>query len=353
LSTTPHWDALAGAQTDDLVLDGLDGRPLAHLFVAVSDVALRARLREVAVITLALAGGALLAAALLGFLVARRMTRDLDALVTGVRAVARGDLEVRVAARGKDEIGRVADAFNAMTHDLKDAKEQLLQAERVAAWQDIAKSLAHEIKNPLTPIQMSVETMRKTFALKHVSFDEIFDESTRTILEEVQRLKKIVSEFSQFARMPRPERHICDLNDIVNSALALYRGSVRVVRELADDLPPFEADRDQLTQVVLNLLENARDAVASRGSEQSVGRISVRTGHARGTLVLEVEDNGPGFDLALKERLFAPYFTTKETGTGLGLAIVRRIVTDHGGRIDAFSEPGVGARFVVELRAES
>ena len=128
---------------------------------------------------------------------------------------------------------------------------------------------------------------------------------------------------------------------------------VEVVQELADELPPLDADRDQLTQVVLNLLENARDAVASRGSEQSVGRITVRTGLTRSALSLEVEDNGPGFDLALKERLFAPYFTTKDNGTGLGLAIVRRIVTDHGGKIDAFSEPGVGARFVVELPSAS
>jgi len=121
------------------------------------------------------------------------------------------------------------------------------------------------------------------------------------------------------------------------------------VRELGDGLPEVLADRDQLTQVILNLLENARDAVASRGSDESVGRVTVRTAAAGGGLVLDVEDNGPGFDPALKEKLFAPYFTTKDSGTGLGLAIVRRIVTDHGGRIDAFSEPGRGARFVVEL----
>jgi len=348
-STTTRWAALAGAPSLDLELDGLDGKPVAHLVVAVSDRALERRLTEVATITAGLAAAALAAAALLGFLIARRMTRDLGSLLAGVRAVARGDLDHRVDARARDEIGGVADAFNGMTRDLKQAKEQLVQAERVAAWQEIAKSLAHEIKNPLTPIQMSVETMRKTWAGKHPSFDEIFDESTRTVLDEVQRLKKIVGEFSQFARMPRTERRPHDLNDIVASALSLYRGSVRVVSELGQELPPLEADRDQLTQVVLNLLENARDAVASRGSDESVGRVTVRTAAAGGGLVLDVEDNGPGFDPALKEKLFAPYFTTKDSGTGLGLAIVRRIVTDHGGRIDAFSEPGRGARFVVEL----
>jgi nitrogen fixation/metabolism regulation signal transduction histidine kinase len=350
-STTSRWAALAGAPSLDLVLDGVDGAPVAHLVVAVSDVALRARLAEVAAITAALAGAAVLAAALLGWLVARRMTRDLDALLAGVRAVARGDLDARVEARGGDEIGRVAEAFNVMTRDLRGAKEQLVQAERVAAWQEIAKSLAHEIKNPLTPIQMSVETLRKTWSGKHPSFGEIFEEATRTVLDEVQRLKRIVGEFSQFARMPRAERRPQELNEIVGSALALYRGSVKVVSELGEGLPPVDADRDQLTQVVLNLLENARDAVASRGSDESVGRITVRTRASDRGVALEVEDNGPGFDAALAEKMFAPYFTTKDAGTGLGLAIVRRIAVDHGGRVDATSEPGRGARFVIELPA--
>jgi len=346
-STSPKLHGLG--VSEDLEIDDIDGKPIAHLIVAVSDETLVKRLRDVALYTLGLVLAAIVAAVLVGALVSRRMTRDLDALMAGVQAVARGDLEHEVRVGAPDEVGKLADAFNTMTREVRDAKERLLQAERVAAWQDIARSLAHEIKNPLTPIQMSVETMRKTYAGSHPSFGEIFDESTRTILEEVQRLKKIVGEFTQFARMPGPDRRAVDLNDVVGSALALYQGSVRVVRELAPSLPALEADRDQLTQVVLNLLENARDAVASRGSDQSVGRITVRTRTAAGAALLEVEDNGPGFDPALKERLFLPYFTTKESGTGLGLAIVRRIVTDHGGRIAAYSEPEKGARFVIEL----
>jgi signal transduction histidine kinase len=337
------------ANAEDLVLEDLAGKPIAHLLVAVSDRGLTARLHAVALVTLGLVAAAILAAVALGAFVSRRMTRDLDALLAGVQAVARGDLEHQVRVGAPDEVGRLAEAFNRMTREVQGANERLLQAERVAAWQDIAKSLAHEIKNPLTPIQMSVETMRKAWSLEHPSFTETFEESTRTILEEVQRLKKIVSEFSRFARMPGPERRPLDLNEIVASALALYQGAVRVVRELAPTLPPLAADRDQLTQVVLNLLENARDAVSSRGSEQSVGRITVRTAAREGAVELVVEDNGPGFDLTQKERLFQPYFTTKESGTGLGLAIVRRIVTDHGGRVSAESEPGRGARFTVVL----
>jgi signal transduction histidine kinase len=342
----------AGAPAQDLVLADVAGKPIAHVIVSVSDAALRRRLHDLALLSAGLGLGAALLAAALGFLVSRRLTRDLHAVVRGVQAVSRGDLEARVDVRARDEVGELAAAFNKMTADLLKSKDALLQAERVAAWQEIARRLAHEIKNPLTPIQMSVETLRKTHAAGHPSFEEIFAESTRTVLDEVGRLKKIVGEFSEFARMPRPERRSCDLNEVVASALSLYRGSVKVVKELEEPLPAVDADRDQLTQVVLNLLENARDAVTAKGSDDSVGRISVRTragGGGGGAVELEVEDNGAGFDPAITEKLFRPYYTTKDAGTGLGLAIVRRIVTDHGGRITAHSAPGRGARFVVEL----
>lgn len=349
--TETDWARLAGGPAVDKPLPGVDAAPAAHLYVAVPDDDLRRALRDVTMFAGALGLLALAGAVLLGFAVSRRITRDLDALVEGAGAIARGDLDHKVAVRGRDEVGEVAAAFNAMTDELRESKERLVRAEREAAWREIARAIAHEIKNPLTPIQMSVETTRKAWAAKHPSFHEIFEESTRTILEEVQRLKRIVSEFSQFARMPRPALQAVDLDDVVAGALALYKGSVKVISELAGGLPPVSADRDQLTQVVLNLLENARDAVASRGSDQSVGRITVRTSARDGVVTLEVEDNGPGFDPAIRDKLFTPYFTTKATGTGLGLAIVRRIVTEHGGRIGAHSEPGKGARFVVELPA--
>jgi nitrogen fixation/metabolism regulation signal transduction histidine kinase len=315
----------------------------------VNDADLKEELRAVTLAAGALSVLALLFALAVGFLVSRRITRDVDALVEGAQAVSRGDWKYKVPVRASDELGELAQAFNAMTGQLRESKARLVQAERVAAWQEIARAIAHEIKNPLTPIQMSVETLRKTWSSRHPSFEEIFEESTRTVLEEVQRLKKIVGEFSEFARLPKPDRQPCSMDEIVGGALALYRGSVRVVEELAGDLPPIDADRDQLTQVVLNLLENARDAVALKGSEETVGRITVRTRMTGERVELEVEDNGPGFDPEIQDKLFTPYFTTKEAGTGLGLAIVHRIVTDHGGTIAAASNPGRGAKFVVDL----
>jgi nitrogen fixation/metabolism regulation signal transduction histidine kinase len=200
---------------------------------------------------------------------------------------------------------------------------------------------------------MSVETLRKTWKKQHPSFEEIFDESTATVLEETARLKRIVSEFSEFARMPKPEVAPVDINDLVQSSLSLYEGAVDIDKQLASDLPQIEGDRDQLSQVLLNLLENARDALAHRveGPEGGAIRVETRMGTTTDRVQLYVDDNGPGIAEELVEKLFTPYFTTKhgKGGTGLGLAIVHRIVSDHGGRIYAGASPTGGARFVVEL----
>lgn len=234
---------------------------------------------------------------------------------------------------------------------------EIVSAQRSAAWAEVARRLAHEIKNPLTPIQMAMDTLRKTWRKKHPSFDEILEESTQTVLEEADRLKRIVSEFSDFARMPKPDFQRVDLNELVSSALALYQGAVPIERALAAGLPAIDADRGQLSQVLLNLVENARDALAAAaadaGGAASAPRIvvSTRPGDGADRVALVVEDNGPGVPSERKDKVFAPYFTTKQArgGTGLGLAIVHRIVSDHGGRISVGDAPGGGARFTIEL----
>ncbi|TMQ20015.1 MAG: HAMP domain-containing protein [Deltaproteobacteria bacterium] len=330
-------------------LRGPDGKPVARVEIAVSDGDMDRVLRNITLTYLALAVIALIGVVLIGLLVARRTARDLDQLVAGSLAAARGDLDHRVPVRSEDEIGAVAAAFNFMMEDLKTSKERLVIAERIAAWQEIARRLAHEIKNPLTPIQMAMDTLRKTWKKQHPSFGEILEESTTTVMEEADRLKKIVSEFSGFARMPKPEFGRIDLNELVRSALALYQGAAPVDVRLFPVLPQIDADKNQLNQVVLNLVENARDAIGQR----SDGRITVSTrlGEAGDRALLIVEDNGPGIPLDLKDKVFAPYFTTKHTkgGTGLGLAIVHRIVSDHGGRIAVADVLGGGARFAIEL----
>ena len=347
LSVAGNWGDAARGQVLRLPLPGDGDRPIAWLEMSVSQAELETVLRQVSMLSVGAGAAALLATVLLGLFVASRMTRDLDELVVGAQAVSRGDLDHQVPVRTGDEIGAVAEAFNTMMVDLKDSKERLVLAERIAAWQEIARRLAHEIKNPLTPIQMSVETMRKTFAKKHPSFDEIFEESTQTVLEEAGRLKRIVSEFADFARLPKPEKRAVDLNELVNATAALYQGSLAIERDLEARLPPIEADKDQLSQLILNLFENARDAAGGEGQVRVQTRVS-RPGRA---VSLVVEDSGPGVPTEVRDRIFTPYFTTKHEsgGTGLGLAIVHRIVTDHGGRIAVGSSALGGARFLVEL----
>jgi two-component system, NtrC family, nitrogen regulation sensor histidine kinase NtrY len=347
------WAAIASDTLLRTALKGADGKPVAYIEVAVSDGGLEKILRDITLTSALLALGALAAVVLTGMFVARRTARDLDLLVEGSLAASRGDLDHRVPVRSKDEVGAVAAAFNFMMEDLKTSKEKLVIAERIAAWQDIARRLAHEIKNPLTPIQMAMDTLRKSWKKQHPSFDEILDESTRTVLEEADRLKKIVAEFSDFARMPKPELSRIDLNEIVRSALSLYQGAASVDSRLAKDLPEIDGDKGQLTQVLLNLVENARDAIGTRPE----GHITVTTrrGDANDRAMLIVEDNGPGVPTDLKDKIFAPYFTTKQAkgGTGLGLAIVHRIVSDHGGRITISDAPDHGARFTIELPLRS
>jgi signal transduction histidine kinase len=343
------WSEVADSVTRVRLADPT-GEAIAWVEIGLSDAELKRLLHRVTVYSVGIAGAALVACVFLGLLFGRRMTRDLDQLVIGVQAAARGDLDHEVPVRTGDEIGTVARAVNLMMIDLKESKEQLAMAERVAAWKEIAQRLAHEIKNPLTPIQMSVETLRKTWAKQHPSFNEIFEESTATILEEAGRLKRIVGEFSRFARMPKPEKRALDLGEEVAQAAALYRGSVDIELALGE-VPLVEADRDALRQVLLNLLENARDAV-TQGDRQG-GKIRVETLATRGGkgVALIVDDDGPGIPAEVKERLFTPYFTTKHAtgGSGLGLAIVHRIVMDHNGKILALDSPLGGARFVVEL----
>ncbi|HEY3805360.1 MAG TPA: ATP-binding protein [Kofleriaceae bacterium] len=324
--------------------------PVANIEIAISDRGLDQLLRGIALTSALLALGALAVVVLVGMLVARRFARDLDMLVEGSIAAARGDLDHRVPVRNDDEVGAVASAFNFMMEDLRTSKEKLVIAERIAAWQDIARRLAHEIKNPLTPIQMAMDTLRKSYKKQHPEFGEILDESTATVLEEADRLKRIVAEFSDFARMPKPEFGRIDLNEVVSAALALYKGGTPPVElRLAPGLPDLDADKAQMSQVLLNLVENARDALGGREN----GRIIVTTkrGDANDRVLLVVDDNGPGVPPSAKDRVFAPYFTTKQTkgGTGLGLAIVHRIVSDHGGRITISDAPGGGARFTIEL----
>ena len=279
----------------------------------------------------------------------RVLTRPLEALTEGARRVAAGDLETKVDARAAGEVGALVETFNRMTSDLRRTTDNLVAAERVAAWQEVARRLAHEIKNPLTPIRMSLETLQAASAQNNPRFPALFKESAAVVLEEVDRPKRIVDEFTRFARLPKPELQDLELGELVEQVLALYAAPPPGV-ELEPALEPglkVRGDRDQLTQVLVNLVKNAQEAMPGGG------RIWIRA-HARDhQAVVEVEDTGPGVKPEDRARIFEPYFTTKGAGTGLGLAIAARICQEHGGALEVDGQPGKGALFRVTLPREA
>jgi two-component system, NtrC family, nitrogen regulation sensor histidine kinase NtrY len=225
---------------------------------------------------------------------------------------------------------------------------ELIKAQKVAAWQEVARRVAHEIKNPLTPIQLSAQRLRKKFFEKAPDFDKVFDESTNVIINEVTSLKHMVDEFSKFARLPSPQMAHQSLHDVVNEVVALYRGAhkdIDLTVELDEALPSLNFDREQLKRVLVNLLDNAIQAMNHKGRVWLTTKYDTKRRRA----VVSVADEGPGIAPEDQEKLFVPYFTRKKSGTGLGLAIVRRIITDHEGHIQAGHNQPRGAVFTFEL----
>ncbi len=226
---------------------------------------------------------------------------------------------------------------------------QLEKVQRVAAWREVARRIAHEVKNPLTPIQLSAQRLRKRYLDRLADEGEVFDLCTRTIINQVEELRRLVSEFSNFARMPAVEKKTGDLAAMVEEALVLYREGHKGMHFLfqrgAEAPPPFSFDPKQMKRVLFNLLDNAVAAL----DEQGTVEVALRLEPAENVVFLEVSDNGPGVPDEDKLRLFEPYFSTKKSGTGLGLAIASSIVADHGGYIRVRDNTPRGARFVVEL----
>jgi two-component system nitrogen regulation sensor histidine kinase NtrY len=227
---------------------------------------------------------------------------------------------------------------------------RLMKAQKLAAWREVARRIAHEIKNPLTPIQLSAERILKKHREGSADFPRALEEGAATIVREVETLKTLVNEFSGFARMPAVQPIPSDVNRVIDAALGLYQGAyaeVRFERDFAGDLPSARLDEAQMKRVFVNLIDNALEAMGRRG------RIRIGTRYLRDERLMriEVEDSGPGIPPQDRERLFLPYFSTKRRGTGLGLAIVNRIISDHNGYIRVEDARPRGARFVIELPA--
>lgn len=335
LSTEPQSDSELIARFEDA-----DGARAIDLIGYLDREVLAEDIRLVRSGTASVALTAALVALLVGLVIAMRIGRALSALEEASRRVASGDLEATIGGGNEDgEIGRALIAFNRMTHELRGAHLKLRRAERIAAWRDVARRIAHEIKNPLLPLQLSIETLRKTRKREHPDFDEIFWESTETMLEEVTRLSRIVSEFSRFARMPPPSPDRLDLSRLVERTVAPY-DDPRIELRLTEPLELL-GDREQLTQLITNLIQNALAE-----AKQKI-RITTRLDELDATLI--VEDDGKGIPDEERDAVFEPYYTKKDDGTGLGLAIVERIVSDHGGNIEVETSQLGGACFKIRF----
>jgi two-component system, NtrC family, nitrogen regulation sensor histidine kinase NtrY len=261
-------------------------------------------------------------------------------------ALARDDQELHLAVVVAAFVGDDGVAQGVVL--VLDDVTPLIRAQKVAAWREVARRLAHEIKNPLTPIQLSAERLSRHFAGAPPSAKALVDECTTTIVGEVESLKMLVDEFSQFARMPSPRTVPTDLADFVGKTLALYNGifsDVRIEERFAAGVPLVRLDVEQMRRVIINLVDNAIEAMDRRGSIL----VETQRDEANSLVRVIVADDGPGIPPAEREKLFLPYYSTKRRGSGLGLAIVRRIIAEHGGSIDVGDNTPRGTRFTIEL----
>lgn len=334
---------------------GRDKTPMAVVLVGNSRadlLSLKSFIRKTALIA---GSGGVLLGILLSFWAASRVTRPVRLLAGNVRQVAGGDWNVRATIQSHDEVGQLAADFNTMTAQLVEQKQRIIQTERVAAWRELARRLAHELKNPLFPLQITIENLRRVRERSPEQFEDVFEESTGTLLSELENLKAIIGRFSDFAKMPAPQLEAVDVNEIARDVLRLFvaqfsaegKPAIRAHEDLAENLPKVDADPEQLRRALRNLVLNAMDAMPGGGE------LTVRTRARDGRVSIEVSDTGEGLTREECERLFTPYYTTKRHGTGLGLAIVQSFVADHHGSITVESEPQKGATFRIELRAKA
>ena len=350
---TINWSAdPASAETFHAIpITGRNDELLGILLVGSSRRELVLLTERIGWIAASVGAGALLIALLLIWWFSARITHPVEELAAASREVASGRWDARIDVRTYDEVGQLATAFNDMTRTLAVHKERLLQTERVAAWRELARRLAHELRNPLFPLQITVENLQRARQLDHEQFMEVFTESTATLKTELANLNSIVARFSDFSKMPTPRFERMDVNEALREVLRLFDaqfnqvGKPAITRELflKEGLPEIDGDTELLHRAFQNVVLNAVDAMPEGGT------LTLRTADVEGKIRVEIADTGGGLTTEESARLFTPYFTTKPQGTGLGLAIVQSVVSDHHGTVSISSEEGRGTTIRIEL----
>lgn len=279
-------------------------------------------------------------------LITVRVTRPLKKLEEAAKGLSRGDYPQITGVRSKDEIGSLVGTFNTMSASLEESRKKLRVAEREAAWKNAARAVAHEIRNPLTPIRLATERLREKARSGKIKKEEIIMNTTEMILEEIENLDSIARSFSEFAKLPEPRKKLDDVNEIINEVKFLYSEykGIEINCELDDKVKKILIDRERIKQVLINIVKNSIEAM-----EES-GKIDIKSGIniERDKVEISVRDNGKGLSID-HSLLFVPHFTTKKKGSGLGLAISKRIVEAHDGNISVSSKEGEGTTFTITL----
>ncbi|HVA95568.1 MAG TPA: HAMP domain-containing sensor histidine kinase [Candidatus Dormibacteraeota bacterium] len=323
-------------------LAGSSRREMAQMLVFLRSLALLA------------GGGVILLGLILGWWISARVTRPVKRLTAGAREVAAGRWDARVQVGSRDEIGRLGKAFNEMTGQITEQRERLVRTERVAAWRELSRSLAHELKNPLFPLQLTVEGLQRAREQTSERFDEIFFESMAGLRAELENLKAIVTRFSDFGKMLPPDFRSVDVNECVRGIVkrlepqlsAVGRPPISTELYLDENIAHPQADPGQLRQAIENLVLNSMDAMPAGGT------LTVRTSQHDGLVRLEVGDTGAGLTPEECARLFTSGSASRQHGTALSLAIVQSVVGEHGGKVSVESAPGAGTTFRIELPIE-
>jgi two-component system nitrogen regulation sensor histidine kinase NtrY len=329
-------------------LKGTDGTVLAVLVVANSRRSMVEVQRHIREIAYGIAGLGIIFAVIASLWIAARISRPIEELARAAGQVAGGDWETRVDIRTLDEVGDLARSFNNMVRQLSDQRDRLVQTERVAAWRELARRLAHELKNPLMPLQITVENMVRAKKLPKKQFDEVFKESAATLAEEIENLKTIVGRFSDFSKLPKPQVVEMDAREAVRRVVKLYGPAleekhIELGTSISAEPLRILGDSELLHRALSNLVLNGMDAMPEGGT------LTISAVRAKEAAKISVADTGAGLTPEECERLFTPYYTTKQHGTGLGLAIVQSVIADHYGTIAVENVEGGGARFVIGL----
>jgi two-component system, NtrC family, nitrogen regulation sensor histidine kinase NtrY len=353
LVKTIQWtsDPASAEMFHAIPLTGRNGELLGVLFFGSSGKELVILKRQIFKTAALVALAAIFISLLLSWWISKRITRPVEELANAARDVAAGRWDAHIDLQGSDEVGQLAGAFNHMTRTLATQKEKLVQTERVAAWRELARRLAHELRNPLFPMQITLENLQRARQLGPAQFQEVFTEGTATLKAELANLNSIVGRFSDFSKMPAPNFTRVNVNETLRNAVRLFEpqftavGKPSITTEyfLNESLPEIDADPDLLHRAFQNLVLNALDAMPAGGN------LTLRTTDRGDNVRIEVSDTGKGLTPEECSRLFTPYYTTKQQGTGLGLAIVQSVVSDHHGTISVSSEEGHGATFRIDL----